>query len=131
VAPLRAAHELHHDGSLEPVPDYLGEAWLSRGSGTTGPLRPSVNRLTVAVSTRGPARVVLNQNHHPGWTPSAGRAGSEDGLLAVDLDAAFEGDLELTFRPRSIRLGAVISASAAGGFVALWLLVRRREWLRE
>ncbi|MCP4872127.1 MAG: hypothetical protein GY898_25760 [Proteobacteria bacterium] len=130
LAELEASHEQRQDGTLEAIPDYQGEAWFGTGSGTLGPLRPTVNRLTLEVHTQGPARIVINQNHHRAWVPSAGTLGEDRGLIAVDLDAAFDGELQLAFLPASVKIGGAVSAGSAVLFAGVWVLVRRREWVR-
>lgn len=130
-AALEAAQLMRHDGSLVPIDGYRGEAWFQAGTGTLGPLRPTVNRLALTVQTATPARIIINQNHHPGWTASAGTVAEDQGLIAIDLDEPFDGDLLLTCVPSSVRVGGAISAATAVGVLLLFALIRRKELARD
>jgi hypothetical protein len=90
--------------------------------------RWSPNRIDLAVTANRPARLVVNQNWHPGWRASRGQLVSDQGRIAVDLPAG-EYDLALRFRPRSAVGGAVVSLTALGALCAFGLLRRRRRRL--
>lgn len=85
------------------------------------------NALTLDVDLAKPARVLLNQNHHPGWSADGGRVVAHQGLLAVDLDAG-RRTVRLRFLPRSFGVGATASALALAVFAVLLVARARGRW---
>jgi hypothetical protein len=99
----------------------------------------SPNRIVVHVDVKPgkeTARLLVNQNWHPGWRSSIGSVVSDDGLLAVDLPEG-ANDVTLEFRPRSALAGGVVTlvalvsilllgAGARGGRIPF----RRSSWPR-
>lgn len=106
--------------------DLAAEEYLEPAdAGTVTRVRWSPGRLDLRAESTGPARLVVNQNHHPGWQSSAGTVVSHGGLLAVDLPAGTR-DVTLTFRPRSALGGHLVSLAAFGSLMFLVVRVRRR-----
>jgi len=79
----------------------------------------SPNEITVHVETTKPARLLVNQNWHPGWRASEGTVVSDEGRLAVDLPEGTR-DVVLRFRPRSALGGGLGSLLALAACVVLW-----------
>ncbi len=69
------------------------------------------NRLVLRVDAERPARVLVNQNYHPGWRADVGTAVSHEGLLAVDVPGGLH-TVTLRFLPRSAIGGAAVSLLA-------------------
>jgi hypothetical protein len=84
----------------------------------------SPNRIDLRVDLSRPARVLVNQNWHPGWRASVGHALSDGGIIGVDLPAGHH-DLVLRFLPRSALGGAAASLAALIGVVVLFRRARR------
>jgi hypothetical protein len=84
----------------------------------------SPNRIDLRAELTRPARVLVNQNWHPGWRASVGRAVSEGGIIGVDLPPGHH-ELVLRFVPRSAVGGAVTSLVALCGLVVLFRRARR------
>jgi hypothetical protein len=82
----------------------------------------SPNRISLHAELTKPARVVVNQNWHPGWRAEGAGATlvSEGERLAVDLPAG-PSDVVLAFRPRSGIYGLLASLLAIAAAVLLWL----------
>ena len=65
--------------------DAPEEAWLeSPANGSLQTAQWSPNRLAYKVTLRAPTRLVVNQNHHPGWRASTGTVMNHEGLLSVE-----------------------------------------------
>ncbi|MDB4943198.1 MAG: hypothetical protein JWP97_2732 [Labilithrix sp.] len=105
-----------------PAEEYLSEA--TRDAGTVKRISWSPNRIVVHASVTKPARLLVNQNWHPGWHASGGTVVSDGGLLAVDVPAG-EHDVELRFRPWSTVGGGLVSLTALAMLGALALRTRR------
>jgi hypothetical protein len=99
-----------------PADEYLADA----SAGTAARTAWSPARIDVRVDLARPARLLVNQNYHPGWRASAGRVVDDGGLIAVDLPAG-QCDVTLRFRPRSAIAGfaSTLAALAALGWIAL------------
>jgi hypothetical protein len=99
---------------------YRGEAYLLDGQPVTATITP--NRIDFEAPSAG--TLVVNQNAFEGWTYAGATAGSQDGLLAVEVPA---GPGELVYRPPGLVLGSLMAL--AGLLVLAWPLlptVRRR-----
>jgi len=105
-----------------PAEEYLDEA--SREAGTVRRVAWSPNRVALRVEVASPARVLVNQNWHPGWRASVGTVVSNEGLLAVDVPAGAH-DVTLAFRPWSTFGGAAASTTALVALALLALRARR------
>jgi hypothetical protein len=103
-------------GDLEHE-EYL----VDEAAGTVAERHWSPNRIELHVELTKAARVVVNQNWHPGWRSSVGRVTSAEGLLAVDVPEGSH-DLTLSFLPRSA-LGGI--GTALLGLVAAAIVWRR------
>ncbi len=84
------------------------EEWLEDGEGTVRRDQWTPNRLELEVHASRPARLVVNQNWHPGWRSSVGEVGSAGGLLSVQLPAGTH-QVTLRFLPRSALGGLAVS----------------------
>jgi hypothetical protein len=85
----------------------------------------SPNSIGLHVDVSKDARVIVNQNWHPGWRASAGEVVNDKGRLAVDLPAGAR-DVVVRFRPRSGVGGTVTSLLAIAACVALWRMKRSK-----
>lgn len=100
--------------------DLPHEEYLSDSTAGTVERRDwSPNVITLHVDSNKPARVIVNQNWHPGWHASIGTVIADDGRLAVDMPEGSH-DLVLRFRPRSGIGGMLASLAALLAAVVLW-----------
>ena len=107
--------------------DLPQEEYLADPSAGTAKRRSwSPNRLRLDVQLTRPARLLVNQNYHPGWRSSIGRVVSADGLLAVDLPKG-RHSVVLQFWPRSGIGGLAVSLTALGGLAVLYGRMRRKR----
>lgn len=98
-----------------PAEERLAEP----AAGSVRRLRWSGSVIVLAVDLRRPARLLINQNHAPGWRSSVGRVVSQGGALAVDLPAG-RRRVTLRYRPTSVWLGAGLSLLGGGVWVLVW-----------
>lgn len=112
--PLPESPALRGDLPAEEYPAPGGDASVSR-------IRWTPNMLVLEVDARSPARVLVNQNHDPGWRASVGQVVAHDGLLAVDVPAG-KHRLVLRYRDKWTMIGLVISV---GTLIALGYLASR------
>jgi hypothetical protein len=103
-------------------------------AGTVTRVAWSPNRIDLHAELTRPARIVVNQNWHPGWRASVGTVVDDDGRIAVDAPAGSQ-DIALRFLPRSAVGGGCASLLALVVCVLLWRRWRgstgprtRREW---
>jgi hypothetical protein len=102
--------------------DLAAEEYLKDTSaGTVARVAWSPNRIDLHAELTHPARLLVNQNWHPGWRANVGTVVDDDGRIAVDLPAGSH-ELTLRFMPRSAvgGLGATLLT-----LVACALLWRR------
>lgn len=105
--------------------DLAAEEYASDpAAGSVTRLAWSPNALTLRASFAKPARLVVNQNWHPGWRSSAGRVVSHDGLLAVELPSGTH-EVRLAFRPVSAWGGAIVTCVALLALAYLGVRARR------
>jgi hypothetical protein len=95
------------------------EYLLNPDAGTVQRLAWSPNRIDLHVELTKPARVFINQNWHPGWRSNMGTVVSDDGVLAVDLQAG-SSDLTLRFLPRSAVGGIATFVLGLAAAALLW-----------
>jgi hypothetical protein len=112
--------------------EYLDDA----AAGTVTERDWSPNRIDLDVQLTKGARVIVNQNWHPGWRANIGDVVSHNGLLAVDLPAG-ANPLTLRFLPRSAIGGIATSVLALLVAVVLWRQGRAhdavttgKDWLK-
>jgi hypothetical protein len=98
-------------GELIPNRRYRGEAWVVGETGRVLGVTVKPNTVDLEVRLDVPGRVVVNQNHLPGFEASVGRVASAEGLLAVDLPAG-EHSVRLTYRPKAQLVGLAVSAAS-------------------
>jgi hypothetical protein len=109
--------------------DYRGEAYLASGSGTAVPtITP--NDIRVRVEADRDDVLVINQCFFPGWRAEGGVSGpvfpGPGDVLAVRVPAG-RHDVRLRYRPRSVAVGAGISALTwLGVLVTGWRARGRR-----
>jgi hypothetical protein len=90
--------------------DLPADEYLAEGTpGEVGRIAWTPNHLALRARLPAGGTVLVNQNWDPGWTASAGRVVSHQGLLAVELPPGTH-ELGLAFRSRPVELGLVISA---------------------
>ena len=119
------------DGRSFENPDYRGELWLRSGRGAPRGLEPGPNRLRFHLYSDGPVEVVLNHNAHRDWRSADGfEVTGHGGLLTVAVPQAHDGPVELVFRPRAIRWGALITGVTIVMMSVLlaWAWIGRRIW---
>ena len=105
-----------------PAEEYLSE--MGRDAGTVKRVSWSPNRIVLHANLSRPARVLVNQNWHPGWHSSVGTVVSNEGLIAVDLPSG-EHEVELRFRPWSTVAGAGVTLTSLLVLAALGWRARR------
>ncbi len=106
-----------------PAEEYLSES--TRDAGTVKRVSWSPNRIVVRANVSRPARILVNQNWHPGWHASLGKVTSNDGLIAVDIPPG-DHEVELRFRPWSTIAGAGVTLASLIMLVALGWRARSR-----
>ncbi len=100
------------------------------GAGKVERVAWSPNAIDLHVELTRAARVVVNQNWHPGWHATLGTVVSDQDRLAVDLPAGTH-DVRLRFLPRSGLGGGSTSAIAIVSLLALFWIVRKRGEPRD
>jgi hypothetical protein len=103
-----------------PAEEYFEDP----AAGTVTRKKWTPNEIELEVDNAQPARLLVNQNWHPGWHASEGTITSVRNLLAVDLPAG-KRTLTLRFRPRPAIGGFFISLVALGAIV--WLVRREKR----
>jgi len=110
--------------------DLAQEEMLASGDASAGKVQRvawSPNRIDLHVELTRPARLIVNQNWHPGWRSSVGAVTSDAGRLAVDLPEGTH-DIALRFLPRSaVGGGATTLLALAGLAIIFWLTKKRGE----
>ena len=106
-----------------PAEEYLSEE--SRDAGAVTRVSWSPNEIVLRANLTRPARILVNQNWHPGWHASVGAVVSAEGLIAIDVPQG-EQEVRLRFRPWSTLAGAGVTGSALLALGALGWLTRRR-----
>ena len=106
------------DGSLETASGYRGEAWCLEPC-TVESLSLSPNAIDLRIDAARPTRVVINQNHDPGWWQTV----DEGGLLAIDVPAG-PSQLRLRYRPVGLLAGIAVSLAS---LALLPVALRRRR----
>ncbi|MDD9934954.1 MAG: hypothetical protein OXT09_15190 [Myxococcales bacterium] len=102
------------------------QARLARGKGRLLAIERTPHRITIGVELDEPATVVINQNHAPGFSASAGEMFEHRGRLAVAVPAG-DRQLEVVYRPYWFLPSAVVSAVGLLLSVALIWRARRRS----
>lgn len=97
-----------------------------KDAGTVERRQWSPSRIALHAELRRPARVIVNQNWHPGWRASVGRVVSDDGRLAVDLPEGTH-DFALRFLPRHAVGGAMATLIALAAAAAVWRRARKSD----
>ncbi|MBK6697206.1 MAG: hypothetical protein IPG50_34205 [Myxococcales bacterium] len=105
--------------------DLANEEYLAEpDAGTVTRTYWSPNKIELDVDLARGARLLVNQNWHPGWRASVGDVVSSTGLLGVDLPAG-KHHVVLRFLPRAAVGGALISFASLG-LLLLFLRKARR-----
>jgi hypothetical protein len=91
-------------------------------AGTVKRVSWSPNRIELHAELARPARIVVNQNWHPGWRASVGTVVDDEGRMAVDVPAGSQ-DVTLRFLPRSAVGGGCATLLALAVCALLW-----RRW---
>jgi hypothetical protein len=99
------------DTAGRPWPQYRGEVYLV-GGGTAALAAFSPNAIDVRYDAPHGGLLVLNQNFDRGWDAGTGPTIEHLGLNATSV-APGSGRIRFRYRPRSVALGAVISACGA------------------
>jgi hypothetical protein len=84
----------------------------------------SPHRIVLEASLKREARLIVNQNHHRGWTSNVGTVTDDEGRLAVDLPEG-EHRVVIEFADPMVRAGFGISLVT---LVLLGLLAADRRW---
>jgi hypothetical protein len=107
-------------------PGYRGEVYLDGTAGEAAYQEWSPNRLLVDVRAAGEGMVVINQNYYPGWRAGDGRQVEEvAGCLAVRVGPGVR-QVELSYRPLSFVVGAMVSVVTLVVMVGCWWRLGRR-----
>jgi hypothetical protein len=128
-----AIHAPDFDPGVSAVVE--GPAPQAGGSGEVSEIRSAAGRVSMQVTARGPALLVISQVWYPGWRAWVDGAPVGDPLRA---DYLFQGiplshgvhQVELRFDPPLWRLGWVLAGLAAAALVvlaAVWILRRARD----
>ncbi len=116
---------LHIAALPHDAPGYRGMLWLD-GPGEVEMMRWSPNGVVARVSGASPGtRLVYNMNHRAGWQADGHEVIAVDGLVAVRLGDAPNGELRLRYRPPGWWPGLGLFALTAGGLV--WWHRRRED----
>ncbi|MEE2829913.1 MAG: hypothetical protein VX498_12050, partial [Myxococcota bacterium] len=110
-------------GRLVDNPRYPGaEGWFSEGEGQIESLEIGPTRITARVETNGPARLVINQNHLPGFYARGGQLAEVNGLLAIDIAGPGSHQVQFRYRPMKLLLGLL--GSFLGFLLWSWAVFR-------
>jgi hypothetical protein len=101
------------------------EALVDDSAGTLSRRSWSPNRISLHVELKRAARVIVNQNWHPGWRSDLGTVQSDEDRLAIDLPQGSH-DVTLRFLPRSAVGGGAATLLALLGCVPLWRFGTKR-----
>ena len=96
------------------------QARLVSGRGVVGEFERTTSRASFDVTLQTPGRVVVNQNHAPGWTSSVGTVVADRGRLAIDLPAGTH-HVALVYRPTMLWRALALSVF---GLLLAYLLIR-------
>jgi hypothetical protein len=119
--PPRTMPKAYPDG--RPIAPYRGEAYVI-GEGVARVTAFTPNRVEVEYDAAAGSTLVLNQNYLWGWWADGERALAHDGLVAANVPRE-RGRVVFSYRPRSVVVGAAVSAV---GVVALAGLVLARRF---
>ncbi len=103
-SPLPISRRLGSSLAAEEYPEHAATGTVSR-------VKWSPNRIELEVDFAEPGRVLVNQNHNPGWKASAGEVVSVDGLLGVEMPAGSHR-LVLRYLPGSFLVGVAVTMLA-------------------
>jgi hypothetical protein len=119
--------------------DFGAEAWIETPGATTDVangtgsvrVRADGSRLLLHASMQSPGWIVVSETAWRGWRATSGR----DPIKLHFADRAFLGmyipagdhDIVLSYRPKVVTTGAIVSMATALGLVIL--LLRKRRWL--
>jgi len=98
-----------------PHEEYLAD----QTAGTVTRTSWSPNAIAMHVDVNKDARVIVNQNWHPGWHANVGEVVSDKGRLAVNVPPGVS-DVTVRFLPRSAVGGTVTSLLAIAACIGLW-----------
>jgi hypothetical protein len=98
-----------------PHEEYLAD----QTAGTVTRTSWSPNAIAMHVDVNKDARVIVNQNWHPGWHTNVGEIVSDKGRLAVKVPPGVS-DVVVRFMPRSGIGGTVTSLLALAACIGLW-----------
>jgi len=85
----------------------------------------SSDQLILDVETKGPDRLVLNQNYDRGWKTNHGVIENYNDLLSVRFDKAFNGEIKASYLPKVFILGLTISVLALAGSVVFLIKAKK------
>lgn len=98
-------------GQYARNPDYQGEAFfIGPGNNRVKELIIKANTIHAKVQLTEPARLVINQNHHPDWRAWPGEAESHRGLLSVVLEKPGSYEVVFRFQPRRFQVCLIFMA---------------------
>ncbi len=106
---------------------YRGEIYLQDGKGQILETEITPNVIRVQAELSEADQLVVNQNFYPGWRAAGTETGppvSLEGLLSLSLPPG-RHDVTLSFRPKSVRVGGVVTLASGALCVALLLGARR------
>jgi hypothetical protein len=121
--------------------DFASEAWIetegspasvANGEGTVA-VRALGSHVTLHASMRSAGWIVISETAWKGWGATMGRRRlkvhfADRAFLGIYIPAG-EHDIELSYRPRAVTTGAIISIVAALAMIGIAVLGRRRRVL--
>ncbi len=143
VLPRAFIPRLIHSGASDVVAgmrscrDFASEAWIetagapasaANGEGTVA-VRALGSRVTLHASMRSPGWIVISETAWRGWAATMGHQRlkvhfADRAFLGIYVPAG-EHDIELSYRPKAVTTGAIISVVSAIAMIVLWGLGRR------
>ncbi|MCX5700976.1 MAG: hypothetical protein NTZ63_05495 [Candidatus Omnitrophica bacterium] len=104
-----------------PNPYYKGEVFFLSNNNDARLINISPNLISVKINTLNPDRLVINQNFDRDWNSNKGKIEGYNGLLSVRLNKGETGLLRLTYFPKLLFLGLLISlVSLVASFFVLF-----------
>ncbi|HEX3070388.1 MAG TPA: YfhO family protein [Thermoanaerobaculia bacterium] len=127
IAGMRACRDFASEGWIETTG---APASAANGEGTVA-VRALGSRVTLHASMRSPGWIVISETAWRGWAATMGHQRlkvhfADRAFLGIYVPAG-EHDIELSYRPKAVTTGAIISVVSALAMVVLWG-VRRRVW---
>ncbi len=127
LAGMAACRDFAYEGWIETEG---APASVANGEGTVA-VRALGSHVTLHASMRSPAWVVISETAWKGWDATMGRQRlkvhfADHAFLGIYIPAG-EHDIELSYRPKAVTTGAIISVVSALAMIGAAVLRRRRK----